>query len=91
MPALNWTKENNAFHLQGALEQTSLLSFWKANQQWDRDVKVIDVTNLTRVDSAGLALLVYYITHFGVKLQGMTANLLTLIKLYHLEKVVDPS
>ncbi|EFL92311.1 cytoplasmic protein with a STAS domain [Candidatus Regiella insecticola LSR1] len=87
---LNWQLQTNSLLLQGDLDRDTLLPLWQQRNKLLTDIDCIDVTQLHRVDSAGLALLVHLI-HFksqqqNIKLaiSGISDQLATLIKLYNL-------
>lgn len=90
---LSWQVEENVLFLTGQLTDKTLFSLW----QWMKDYKPtfheIDVNQLTHIDSAGLALIIYTLNQAGkqgvkVKLSGSNDKLKTLITLYNLDDVI---
>ncbi|WP_318374499.1 lipid asymmetry maintenance protein MlaB [Enterobacter sp.] len=86
---LSWTRDGERLALQGELDQDVLNPLWDARAEALRGVSVIDLTALTRVDTAGVALLVHFIALVkkqgrAVKLEGVSDNVLTLAQLYNL-------
>ncbi|WNP35172.1 lipid asymmetry maintenance protein MlaB [Enterobacter kobei] len=86
---LSWTRDGERLALQGELDQDVLNPLWDARAEVLQGVSVIDLTALTRVDTAGVALLVHFITLVkkqgrAVKLEGVSDNVLTLAQLYNL-------
>lgn len=58
---LNWVHDQGRLILQGELDQNLLVPLWEAREQATDGVSVIDLSGLTRIDTAGLALLVHFI------------------------------
>jgi len=86
---LSWTRDGERRALQGELDQDVLNPLWDARAEALQGVSVIDLTALTRVDTAGVALLVHFIALVkkqgrAVKLEGVSDNVLTLAQLYNL-------
>lgn len=86
---LSWTRDGERLALQGELDQDVLNPLWDARAEALQGVSVIDLTALTRVDTAGVALLVHFIALLkkqgrAVKLEGVSDNVLTLAQLYNL-------
>ena len=77
---LSWTREGETLALHGELDQDLLVPLWEARAQATAGTAIIDLSQTTRVDTAGLALLV----HFVAQLVGKSENLQTLIGLYNL-------
>lgn len=93
---LNWQAENGVITLSGDLDRETLLPFWKVRQQViGADITTIDVSALSRVDSAGLAMLVHLLDEGEsrkqpLKLTGMTEKLQMLASLYNLQQIIQP-
>ncbi|MBT0719762.1 lipid asymmetry maintenance protein MlaB [Rosenbergiella collisarenosi] len=91
--ALRWQCEEGVLSLQGELVHNSLSELWQQRRQALSGVKIIDVSRLSRVDSAGLALLVHFSTSSAdqevVALQGVIPALHSLIMLYNLSDVLS--
>ncbi|MBT0725841.1 lipid asymmetry maintenance protein MlaB [Rosenbergiella australiborealis] len=89
---LNWQCKERVLSLQGELVHSSLVNLWQQRAQILQGIDAIDLSQLSRVDSAGLALLVHFSAdHHAtekLRLQGVTPSLLSLIRLYNLQGVL---
>lgn len=86
--ALTWEKQGETLALKGELDRDTLLSFWNARQQQMGAVQTVDVSGLSHVDSAGLAMLVRLRgerPEAPFVLSGVSANLQMLMSLYGVE------
>ncbi|MEM8236798.1 lipid asymmetry maintenance protein MlaB [Morganella morganii subsp. sibonii] len=86
--ALTWEKQGETLTLKGELDRDTLLSFWNARQQQMNAVQTVDVSGLSHVDSAGLAMLVRLRGErpdAPFVLSGVSANLQMLMSLYGVE------
>ncbi|MBW5405442.1 lipid asymmetry maintenance protein MlaB [Morganella morganii] len=86
--ALTWEKQGDTLALKGELDRDTLLSFWNARQQQMNAVQTVDVSGLSHVDSAGLAMLVRLRgerPEAPFVLSGVSANLQMLMSLYGVE------
>lgn len=86
--ALTWKKQGETLALNGELGRDTLLSFWNARQQQMSAVQTVDVSGLSHVDSAGLAMLVRLRgerPEAPFVLSGVSANLQMLMSLYGVE------
>lgn len=86
--ALTWEKQGETLALKGELDRDTLLSFWNARQQQMNAVQTVDVSGLSHVDSAGLAMLVRLRgerQEAPFVLSGVSANLQMLMSLYGVE------
>ncbi|SFR16152.1 phospholipid transport system transporter-binding protein [Enterobacter sp. kpr-6] len=86
---LTWTREGERLSLQGELDQDVLNPLWESRVQAMQGVSVIDLSALSRVDTAGVALLVHLIAEAGqqgqsVTLAGVSDKVVTLAQLYNL-------
>lgn len=94
--SLNWKIENGMVIFSGDLNCETLLPFWKKKQQIiTADIQVLNVANLSRVDSAGLAMLLRILDEASsqqqmLKLAGMTEKLKTLTALYNMQQIIEP-
>ena len=70
---LSWTRDGERLSLHGELDQDFLVPLWDARNDATQGVSVIDLSGLSRVDTAGLALLVHLVEL--IRSQGRTANL----------------
>lgn len=76
-------------HLKGELDSNNLSQLWHSDVVDGKlHVNAIEVSKLIRVDSSGLALLVYISINNGCKLVNINSQLKTLIELYDLQPVV---
>ncbi|POT55015.1 phospholipid ABC transporter substrate-binding protein [Citrobacter amalonaticus] len=92
---LSWTREGDKLALAGELDQDVLNPLWDARVEAMEGVTCIDLSQVTRVDTGGLALLVHLINQ--AKMQGNSVSLLgvndkvyTLAQLYNLPADVLP-
>ncbi|MEY7842258.1 lipid asymmetry maintenance protein MlaB [Klebsiella africana] len=86
---LSWTREGETLALHGELDQDLLVPLWEARAQATEGAGIIDLSHITRVDTAGLALLVHFVALIRrhgreAQLIGKSENLQTLIGLYNL-------
>ena len=86
---LSWARDGETLALRGELDQDLLVPLWEARAQATDGVSSIDLSAVTRVDTAGLALLVHFIALIRrqggeAKLTGQSENLQTLVRLYNL-------
>lgn len=94
-PQLSWAHEGERLVLQGELDQDVLNPLWEARQAAMSGISSIDLRDITRVDTAGVALLIHLIAQGkkqgrAVSLEGVSDNLLTLAALYNLPADVLP-
>ncbi|WP_437887873.1 lipid asymmetry maintenance protein MlaB [Phytobacter sp. V91] len=92
---LSWTRESERLALQGDLDQDVLNPLWEARVEVMDGVKCIDLQSVTRIDTAGVALLIHLIDlgkkqGHQVSLEGVSENLKTLADLYNLPVDVLP-
>ena len=92
---LSWTRESDTLFLSGELDQDLLMPLWDSRESAMQGVTLIDLHRVTRVDTAGVALLVHLVAEgkkqgAAVKLTGASDNVLTLAKLYNLPEDVLP-
>jgi phospholipid transport system transporter-binding protein len=79
--------------LSGCLDRETLLPLWEQRESLLKGVTCVDVAQLERVDSSGLALLVHLRDLAGkhgvdLKISGITDRLRTLIELYNLQEII---
>ncbi|OCG10132.1 hypothetical protein A9G24_10960 [Gilliamella sp. App6-5] len=89
MSRIKSEKQQDVLCLQGELDVHSLNDLWSTQNTILNSVKYIDVGQLTRVDSVGLATLIYFCNQYDVKLKGINPQLQTLITLYDLQPVIN--
>ncbi|OMP92987.1 lipid asymmetry maintenance protein MlaB [Raoultella terrigena] len=92
---LSWTRSGERLALQGELDQDLLVPLWDDRAQATEGVSTIDLSAVTRVDTAGLALLVHFVALIRrqgreAQLIGKSDNLQTLIALYNLPADMIP-
>lgn len=90
---LSWQSQEGTLTLKGDLDRETLLPLWQQRETLLAESVGLDVSQLQRVDSAGLALLVHFYheqAQKGRDLQiiGVSDRLRTLIDLYNLNDVI---
>lgn len=93
--ALSWQQDGQVLSLRGELTSVTLLPLWKQLHDVVSGVSVVDVGALTRVDTAGLALLIHLTGEAKeqgerIALRGMSDKLVTLAALYNLPENLLP-
>ena len=88
MSRITTEKQQDILYLKGELDAHSLSDIWSIKNTLLKEVKKIDVAQLIRVDSSGLATLVYFCNKYNVTLDSVNPQLLTLIALYDLQPVI---
>lgn len=93
--SLSWTRDGDKLALAGELDQDVLNPLWDARVEAMNGVTCIDLTQVSRVDTGGLALLVHLINlakrqGHSVSLQGVNDKVFTLAELYNLPADVLP-
>lgn len=92
---LSWTREGERLALQGELDQDVLNPLWDARVEAMKGITCIDLQAISRIDTAGVALLIHLIDQGKkqgnqVSLEGISENLRTLAELYNLPVDVLP-
>jgi Predicted NTP binding protein (contains STAS domain) len=92
---LSWTREGERLSLHGELDQDILVPLWDARAEATQGATVIDLSDLSRVDTAGLALLIHFIALIRrqgnpVSVEGASENVVTLAGLYNLPEGIIP-
>ncbi len=92
---LSWSREGETLALTGELDQDVLNPLWDARQSAMQGVTLIDLSGVTRVDTAGIALLVHLVATgkkqgAQVAFTGLSDNVVTLAQLYNLSQDVLP-
>ena len=92
---LSWIRDGEKLLLSGELDQDYLNPLWDARHEAMQGVSCIDLGGISRVDTAGVALLVHLVaTGKGqgkqVRLSGVSDNVITLAQLYNLPEDVLP-
>ncbi|TQI82410.1 phospholipid transport system transporter-binding protein [Serratia fonticola] len=91
--ALSWASLQQTLVLRGELDRETLLPLWQQRETLLADKTVIDVAQLQRVDSSGLALLLHLREQrreqgVEITISGATERLKTLITLYNLQAIM---
>lgn len=92
---LSWSREGETLKLTGELDQDLLNPLWDKRFEAMQGVTVIDLSGISRVDTAGVALLAHLVAvgkkqGTSVTLHGASDNVVTLAQLYNLPQDVLP-
>ncbi|MEO3990366.1 lipid asymmetry maintenance protein MlaB [Pseudocitrobacter cyperus] len=92
---LSWTRDGESLSLHGELDQDLLVPLWEARAEATQGATVIDLSGLSRVDTAGLALLIHFIDLIRrqgntASVKGVSENVATLAGLYNLPADMIP-
>jgi len=92
---LSWSRDGERLKLSGELDQDLLNPLWDKRHEAMQGVMLIDLSEITRVDTAGVALLTHLVAvgkkqGTSVTLYGASDNVLTLAQLYNLPLDVLP-
>lgn len=94
--SLDWRVNDGVMALSGDLNRETLMPLWDARQTFiPPEVHTLDVAGLARVDSPGLAMLVYLLDATSTRkraivLVGLTEKLSSLMALYNLQQIIQP-
>jgi len=86
--SISMQKQENTLYLDGILDCNTLVQVWSQHSHLLTNINNIDVANLNRVDSSGLALLTYLCIKYNTKLTSASLQLKMLIELYDLAPVI---
>ncbi|QWT39082.1 lipid asymmetry maintenance protein MlaB [Dickeya dadantii] len=91
--ALRWRQDDGTLRLEGDLDRNTLLPLWQQREALLGDSSVLDVGQVARVDSSGLALLVHFYHQQeqrgkSLTIIGASDRLRTLIQLYNLSEII---
>jgi len=86
--SISMQKQASTLYLDGILDCNTLVQVWSQHSHLLTNINNIDVANLNRVDSSGLALLTYLCIQYNTKLTSVSIQLKTLIELYDLAPVI---
>ncbi|EKJ5691111.1 lipid asymmetry maintenance protein MlaB [Salmonella enterica] len=94
-PQLTWTREADTLMLAGELDQDVLEPLWDARVEAMTGVTRIDLSQISRVDTGGLALLAHLVNQAkkqgnAVSLSGVNDKVYALAQLYNLPEDVLP-
>ncbi len=92
---LTWTREADTLMLAGELDQDVLAPLWDARVEAMTGVTRIDLSQISRVDTGGLALLAHLVNQAkkqgnAVSLSGVNDKVYALAQLYNLPEDVLP-
>lgn len=92
---LSWQQDGATLHFFGELDGGTVQSLWQQREKAIEGISYFDLSGLTRVDTAGLALLIHLSAMVsrqgrGIELRGASDNLRTLAQLYNLPEVLLP-
>ncbi len=95
MQQLSWTRDGDTLALAGELDQDVLTPLWEAREDAMHGVTRIDLSQISRVDTGGLALLVHLVALAKrqgrtISLDGVDEKVYTLAQLYNLPDDVLP-
>lgn len=87
---LSWQKRQQCLSLQGELTVQTLLPLWQQRAAVMQNIQQLDVSQLTKVDTAGLSLLLHLINQSAVtcQLTGVRQELVSLITLCNLQTIL---
>ncbi|MBV4412982.1 lipid asymmetry maintenance protein MlaB [Enterobacteriaceae bacterium YMB-R22] len=92
---LRWQREGDTLRLFDILEYETLEPLWQQRVSATKGVALIDLSAVTRVDTAGLALLVRLVAEIRARngqarITGISPSLRTLANLYNLPETAFP-
>lgn len=92
---LSWQRDAQVLNLEGELTSETLAPLWAQRSEVVSGITIFDLGGLTRVDTAGLALLIHLVGQAQqqgnhVELRQMSENLHTLAQLYNLPENLFP-
>ncbi len=93
---LQWHQQDASLQLSGILDHVTLLPLWEQRDTVMQGMSAIDLSGLSRVDSAGLALLVHLQDiarrqSGSLAFRGISDKLQSLITLYNLQHIIVSS
>ncbi|MGU3414778.1 lipid asymmetry maintenance protein MlaB [Enterobacteriaceae bacterium C34A] len=93
--ALRWTRDNGRLSLHGELDQDYLVPLWDVREEVTQGIDTIDLSDITRVDTAGVALLMHLVALIrqqgrAVSIVGKSEKMNTLVQLYNLPADLIP-
>ncbi len=93
---LSWERAGSTLALAGELDGDTVQTLWQERAQVMIGVQALDLAKLSRVDTAGLALLIHLVAlarkqGSELVLQGASDKLQTLVKLYNLPDGLLPA
>ncbi|WP_435955481.1 lipid asymmetry maintenance protein MlaB [Dryocola sp. BD626] len=96
MEELSWKRDGNVLTLAGELDGDTVQPLWQERVAAMSGAQIVDLAGLTRVDTAGLALIIHLVAlarkqGSEVALRGASDKLQTLVKLYNLPDGLLPA
>ncbi|MCS2170127.1 lipid asymmetry maintenance protein MlaB [Scandinavium sp. TWS1a] len=93
--SLRWTREGGRLLLQGELDQDFLVPLWDVKKEVMQGVDTIDLSDITRVDTAGVAMLMHLVAQARqqgstISIVGKSEKMNTLVQLYNLPPDLIP-
>lgn len=85
---LTYELKDQRLELAGDLTYDTLNQLWQASFNFNQ-LKIIELSKVNKLDSAGLALLIHWRVCHAVALVGMDAKMNLLIELYDLNDVLN--
>lgn len=84
---LTYEIKDQCLYLTGDLNYQTLEDLW--NTPFDfKNIQLVNLARLTKLDSAGLALLVNWVVCYQIKVQEIDEKMKMLIELYNLKEIL---
>jgi len=92
---LTINKEGSTLYLAGELDSDTVLPLWQQRNSVVSGMRVFNLSGLTRVDTAGIALLIHLLALAKQQtkeahLEGVSEKIASLIQLYNLPETLLP-
>ncbi|HEY1843563.1 MAG TPA: lipid asymmetry maintenance protein MlaB [Buttiauxella sp.] len=93
---LSWKRDGSTLALSGELDGDTVQFLWHKREEAMSGVQTLDLAGLSRVDTAGLALLIHLVALArkqgrDVAVQGASDKVQTLVQLYNLPDGLLPA
>lgn len=93
IPILTWEQKGQMLILTGELDRDTLPTFWQQRNQLLKGVNAINVSQLSHIDSTGLAMFIRLKSEQQSEnkwvFEGISERFKTLIRLYKLEDFMN--
>ncbi|HGJ5859379.1 MAG TPA: lipid asymmetry maintenance protein MlaB [Arsenophonus nasoniae] len=93
IPMLTWEQNGKTLILTGELDRDTLSAFWQQRNQLLKGINSINVSQLSHIDSTGLAMFVRLKSEQQSEnklvFEGISERFKTLIRLYKLESFMN--
>lgn len=93
IPMLTWEQKGQMLILTGELDRDTLPAFWQQRNQLLKGINAINVSQLSHIDSTGLAMLIRLKSEQQSEnkwvFEGISERFKTLIRLYKLEDFMN--